>query len=298
LDGNLASFNLNRSTQIESVRRFVRQLKNSAFTLRGDTSMTGTILKFLFEQLGKNAFERTYDEVLTHRKWLLTWLSSEIIARKRRLRVSISEILRLQQGDRYVLIRSIKRPERFGPIGGVIRCFPSGLKILKEELQYEPQKDDTSHPEHFDLRGYILGRRFPRLLTWFYSESGRERNSLIREIVEELEEIGVSIPADIGPHIETDIVRVVHEGPTEAASLKYWQYRLFIVSDLSPEHAASKKMSEAILEALAKHPARLISVTSDEIAKGRSAGGEVIADSSGYLFGNQRLGEEPPLYLS
>lgn len=258
--------------------------------------MIGTILKSLFEHLGKSAVEHGYDEAFTHRKWLLAWLTSTTVARKRRIRVSISEILRLQFDDKYVLIRSMKRPERFGPIGGVIRCFPSGLKILKEQLQYEPQQTDPGNAEHFDLRGFLLGRRFPQFLTWFYSESGREHNSLTREIEEELREIGAQFPADIGPHIETNIVRVVHEGPTEAASLKYWQYRLFIVKDLNPEHAPSKKLNDAILKVLRNHPTRIIAVTSDEIAKGRSIAGDVIADSSGYLFSNRRLGEEPPPY--
>lgn len=239
-----------------------------------------------------------YDEVVTHRNALIVATTNSVLFRNRKIRISIAELLRIQHGDDYILMGNRKRRELYSPIGGVVRCFPSGLKLLRENIGFVSEKVrggsvNRTPGEELDLRGYVKGGDFAAFLRWFYTGKGRERAALTRELVEEFNEIRLPKIAGLVNNVEFDLVRIVHEGPSKVAGTDYWQYRLLLINELVREHEASRIVSDAIIASVAKSP-KLISASVGEIRRGRAAEGELIADSAGYLFGKERIRPAEP----
>ncbi|QDU89370.1 hypothetical protein Pla175_27590 [Pirellulimonas nuda] len=255
--------------------------------------MLGYVAGKLFEIAGKAAVDSGIDEIVTNRRWLSHAIGARTLWANRSIRVSIAEILRLKSGQKYVLVQNARQSERVTPIGGVIRCFPSGLAHLQDKLQYVPEV--SGGDRQFDLRGFVIGKRFPAFLSWLYSEQGRERQALSREIVEELKEVGDHGIADAVTRPEYRLVRMVHEGPVPVKGVEYWQYRLFYVYELEKEHAESKGLADAIVAAANKSKG-LVLVSNGEIQKGRAKNGKLVGDSSGYLFGSTAAGAKPTPY--
>jgi hypothetical protein len=207
------------------------------------------------------------------------------------MRLSFSEILRCAEGDKFLVIRNVRRPERFGPIGGVIRANKKGRTILESEHGFEFELKDGA--DKYDLRGFISGKSFVGVLRWFYKKDGREQHALTREIVEELEEISVTNLARDVKRLEFHLCRIVHEGPTMVRGTNYRQHRLFHVYEIDENDEASVKFRKNLLKAAGKHPAFLW-VTADEILKGRSRDGFLLGDHCGYLLTNRPGGGGPP----
>lgn len=112
-----------------------------------------------------------------------------------------------------------------------------------------------------------------------------------------MQEIGLRSPAKLVRGLEFKVVRVIHEGPQKLQNRGYWQYRLLIVKELVQEHEPSKRLAEAILERIGTSHGKLMTASISEIHSGRAADGLEIGDSAGYLFGEQRVGSEPPPHL-
>jgi hypothetical protein len=244
------------------------------------------ILK-LVELAAASALHATYEEVITHRQMLSRALSAGLIFRNRKIRVSMAEILRLPTDGGYVLIQSSKHVGRFTPIGGVVRCWPSGLNFLREQLEFEPQY--ASGEEKYDLRGFLRGKNFPQFLKWYYTEVGREKQALSREIFEELRDIGLRSLSHLVKNLEFRLVRIIHEGPVEESGKDYWQYRLFLVKELESEHGPSKQLADMIVKSVCA-TRKMIVVTPEQIRSGQTGDHYVIGDSAGYLFGSRRAG--------
>src|ERR1051325_5605570 len=149
-----------------------------------------------------------YQEVMTQRGMLFKGLANATLFRDRKIRVSMAEILRIGDGHRYVLFQSIKRPERCTPIGGVVRCFSSGLRHLRETFGFIPEEGPGE--EALDMRGFIAGNQFAGFLKWYYAGIGREKQALSREIGEEMRESGLRGVASKAKDLEFNILRVVH----------------------------------------------------------------------------------------
>jgi hypothetical protein len=239
-------------------------------------------------------FERGVEVVLTNRNTLKAFASFATINRGTVVRVSFSELLLITSGQKYLLVLNKKRQERYGPLGGVVHYFQPARELVLDGLSFKdqlPQVDGRS-----DLRGTVKGRQFFRLLRWFYSGKHIEKWALAREIREELEEIGQHELAAEMPHLELDLVRVVHEGPTKIPGQDILQYRLFHIFQLESGDAATMKFGKSLLRVAARTPALLLAAK-DEILKGRGKAGELIGDHAGYLFGKKRGGSgEPPAF--
>jgi len=255
--------------------------------------MVTYIAEKLAEVLGVVFLHTAAQHVVTDRKSLKSALSHSTVFRSRRLRVSMAQILAIKVDDRFLLINSVRRPERVTPIGGVVRYFPSAVQILEGEIGFrqELKKGD----ERYDLRGRLTGKNFARFLQWYVAGAGREQCALAREIEEEFNEVGIP---EITSHVrrpEFVKERIVHQGPFEVKNRDYWQYRYFEVCCLREECDVSKGLADFIRSKAPGNSAFAL-VSTDEIRNGRLADGRIVGDSSGYLFGDNTEGiEEPPL---
>src|SRR6267143_6870381 len=80
--------------------------------------MIDLVMMKIFELATVTAMHTAYELVLTHRKSWAKSLPAALLRPDQRIRISISEILRLRSGDdSYVMIFNKKRPWRFTPIG-------------------------------------------------------------------------------------------------------------------------------------------------------------------------------------
>lgn len=216
----------------------------------------------------------------------LTFLRSSSV------RVSFSELLQLRTQDGYVLVRNTKRPQQFGPLGGVVRIFPASSE--KDDLFVKLRfKAESSDPvESLDLRGFVTGKHLPGLVAWYEEEIDREQDCLHRELKEELHELGVQIDV---PRLPFQPVRTIDEGPYWTDRGEYYQYRRFNVlrPDTRPSEARTfwKDLEKAI-----HGNANIISASSEEIVRGRTKSGDLIGNHSCYLLSGRRIGAEAPLF--
>ena len=248
-------------------------------------------LEKLTELLGVEALHQSVEVVLKNRRAFAACVKAGLLMRQSKLRVSFSELLRCNDGDEFLVIRSVKRPERFGPIGGVIRANKKGRIALETTHGFEFECKDGS--EKYDLRGYINGKDFLGVLRWFYSQDGREQHALTREIVEEVEETGIKDLANNLAPIDLRLTRIVYEGPVAVKGTNYRQYRLFHIYDIEDDDASSAKFKKNLLKATSKHPS-FLRVTPEEILKGRSREGLLLGDHCGYLLSDRPGGGGPP----
>jgi hypothetical protein len=258
--------------------------------------MIDVIAAKIAETIGVVVLHRALERAYTDKKSLLAALSCTTLMRKAKIRVSMAQILQLRLEDKYVLIASMKRKGQFAPIGGVVRYFPWISPQLKGEIHYLQQSLKGS-AEQTDLRGFIQGKHFVAFLRWYFSGLGRERQTMAREICEELVETKIQVPAGLADYPEFRRIREVHEGPLKSPNVDYFQYRHFEVLRLEPEHARSAELEAFMTEVARKDRVSFLCVSEEEIRRGRADSGEVIADSAGYLFGNDRVGLEPAPFV-
>lgn len=248
---------------------------------------------FILEKLGELLVLESGKYVLKNRRALGSFLKAGVLLRNSRIRMSFSELLRCKDGDAFVVIRSVKHPERFGPIGGAIRANKSGSLVLQNGHAFE--FEEKHGPEKYDLRGYTTGKSFAGILSWFYKAGGREQHALTREIVEELTEIGEKELAKSVSRLQFRLHQVVHEGPIQVKGTDYKQYRLFHVYDIDEEDEPSARFKRTLLKVAGKNP-ELIKVTAKEILTGRSRDGHLVGGHCGYLISSVvgGAGEPPP----
>lgn len=213
------------------------------------------------------------------------------IYRNKLIRISLATILEVRNDqDRYLLIRMRRRPEWFGPLGGVIKYYPSAQLEEKYEFQRHAKEGHLGD----DLRGYVPGRNFVKFMQWFRSQYDREVESVTRELIEELGEIGLEDLARTVPALPISLLRRVQEGIQRVPSKEdYYQFRYIEVYRLNRGNENGRKLTEALFAA-AKANNSLIIVTADEIKRRRANSGEAIGVHSGYLVGSKRTGPEPP----
>jgi hypothetical protein len=211
------------------------------------------------------------------------------------VRVSISAILAITDGGRYLLIRNLRRPESFGPIGGVYKHLEEAQPEL-EATQFRPEGIDAVMKN--DLRGFLPRRRLGRFLKWFERKDDREMpgDCLRRELREELSEIGLGtmrVPAQLALRR----VRRVCEGPERVPGqqLFLYQFRLFEVFALVPLGRQMEVFIRTLLGEAESHPDLLLA-SAPEIVVGRSADNRMITQHSAYVVGKRRFRPETPTF--
>jgi hypothetical protein len=206
------------------------------------------------------------------------------------VRVSMSALVRIAIGDKYVLIRNRHRPESFAPIGGVYKYFPDG-RVQLDSIDFRPQELDEDMRN--DVRGFLPYRCLNEFINWFDGGRGREnaQECILRELGEEFAEIGFETGLVKLPDVRLSFVRTVREGPEAIAGENYVQFRTFDVYEVVAESARDFLSN---IQAHAAVERDLFWATSNEIIRGRHRSGHVIGAHSPYLFGQTRYRSQDP----
>jgi len=211
------------------------------------------------------------------------------------IRVSFSAILAIPDGGRLLLIRNHRRPEAFGPIGGVYKYREEARPAL-EAILFRPEDVATDSIMKGDLRGFLPRCNLGKLVKWFERKEDREMpgECLRREFHEELSEIGMEntrVPAQL----VLRRIRIVSEGPENVPGQHYTQYRLFEVYALLPSGRQLEEFQRHLIAQAEKHKDLFLANTS-EILVGRSDDGRMITHHSVYLIGKKRIRPEMPTF--
>jgi hypothetical protein len=232
---------------------------------------------------------------LIYRQFLVIAIRYSLLRRSKNVRVSIAAILRIAFSDNaYLLIRNLHRRESYVPLGGVYKYYDSARATL-DKFGFRPHRTTSEHAAEManDLRGFVSGRDLIAFLHWFRSGKDRENTCLEREIQEELREIGLTELADRMPTLRLQPVRTIREHTPNVPGQQYSQFRLIEVFDLAPTDTDMHEFAGDLGRAATRCDAHLV-VTAEEIMRGRSKTGSLIAAHTPYLLGRTTPLAEPP----
>jgi hypothetical protein len=212
------------------------------------------------------------------------------------IRVSLSTLLRIKEGDQYVLFHTPYTPGSYGPPGGVFKFHPAAQQYLDRFFFREELRTAQAVVMHRDLRGFVPARRLAPFLRWFHSGSDRESATecLRRELREELSEIGhPELTAEV-ESIAFRFVRRIVEPPRNVPGRDYRQVRLFEVYSLETTDEAASRLRSRLLD-LARDSGdrRVILASGQDVVSGR-CGELFIGPQSVFLFGTRRYRQDIP----
>jgi hypothetical protein len=220
--------------------------------------------------------------------------------RQRRVRISVAVLLRVVTDGRFILARLPRRPEAFGPLGGVVKFHPQALPALGE-IGFEPQLPPAPGDARAqDLRGFLPARELLTFVRWLSAKRDRENSMdcLRRELAEECHELGLPVSNEDLGSLQFTFQWRVREGPRSLGPVfDYLQFRSLEVFDLNGNSAANRRFITVLREAAAAGGGDPIAeVTVGEIRSGRMVANPraLIAHHSCYLFTRRRLREELP----
>lgn len=194
--------------------------------------------------------------ILTLEQWKRLWWQAT--HRKRKIRFSISALVRIQIRDQYLLVKGT-RVNRFQPVGGVLKYLP----CAQDELEKCGREDDNLYlPDETnkdDLRVLISGAKLSRFLKWYESGFGREQSAW-REFWEELVLPGY-LDRNIFPHAHLGFLRRHTDGINWSNHANCYECLMAEIFELHPN-----RNQEAALENLLKSPpSDLLWATAEEI---------------------------------
>jgi hypothetical protein len=210
------------------------------------------------------------------------------------MRVVFSALLRIVEGDKYLLIRNLHRPESFSPIGGVYKYF-NDAKTFLDRIEFRPHHVDDDMER--DLRGFVPRRHIGRFVKWFHQHEGRESPTecVCRELREEMKEIRMK--GRCPTRVEIRHVRSVYEGPERVPGQSYLQFRQFDIFEIADGDARTKQFLKRLIKSAQKNP-DLLFASNSEIISGRAENNALIGHPAGYLIGKRRVRPDAPLFAS
>ena len=124
-------------------------------------------------------------QFLKNIKNLPLYFQTQILHRKKKIRISIAYLFRIKVDGKYLLIKSSRR-NYFQPVGGAFKTLPSSKQIF-EKLNIESDKliETEKGIAKGDLRVFTKGVNVIDFIKWFNSKKDRE-TSPWREFCEEL----------------------------------------------------------------------------------------------------------------
>jgi len=234
--------------------------------------------------------------IILHDVQSLRILLFSLYKRQKEVRVATSAMLRIADGNKYLLVKNLHRPDIFGPFGGVYKCDVEAQALL-DRVEFKPQDEPDPIDMKGDLRGFLPRRNLSAFRTWFLDGRDREEpiTCLRRELKEELEQIGTSVDHQIIDTLRFRLVRRVDEGPAAAVGQPYQQYRMFEVYEIILTSDRVKHFVQELFLLPAGNDG-LIVVSASEIIKGRAANGCQIGQHAAYLLGSKQIRPEPPSF--
>jgi len=248
-----------------------------------------SIIEFFLPRLGWQVVKAGYN----YRKKFILRLIYQIFKRNATLRLSISCLLKIQKGDKYLLIRNVQRSEQFGPIGGVSKYYLSAQSFLTE-IDFEVDSSSSYEKSlklERDLRGYTKAKNLFKFINWFEKKTDRELNCLDRELKEEFEEILEKGILDNLKSFEFSHIKQIFENPHKVSGKQYLQFRIFDIEQFSQDYIITTNILDRLSVASITNK-NLIWVTADEIRLGIDNKGNIIGSHSIYLIDNKRTIKE------
>lgn len=234
-----------------------------------------------------------------YRKTLFQRLLYQVLFRNKKIRISLSCLLRIEEDGKYLLIKNKLRQQNFGPIGGALKYYSTAKQFL-DSIEFEAD-DRHSKIENKklkrDLRGFIEAKHLFKLIEWFEKGIDRENNCLHRELKEELVEIKSDNLLNKLNTPEFCLIRKIHEKPHKVPGKSFLQFRIFRIEEFSLDYInESKIIDEFRIEEIVNDD--LIWVTSDEIRTGIDKFGNQLGSHCNYLLaGKKILPEDRPWTL-
>ena len=217
---------------------------------------------------------------------------------KRLVRVSMSVLLRIKDDENYVLFHTLTRPGCYGPPGGVIKYFPPAVGLLEGIGFQEERVGSRPDLTRCDLRGYIPAGALPRFLRWFDSGAYRENAAecLLRELTEELGEVGLDPLQPAVPSLSYTYLRTVTEGPHKVPGKAYRQFRRFEVCDIVTANSTALQLARQVLAAASDPAVPFVLCASRASVEHGRIREMLIAPHTAFLLGSQRfLSDIPPI---
>lgn len=212
------------------------------------------------------------------------------------VRIAFSNILRLSNGNQYLLVRNLHRKETFSPFGGVIK-FKENAAVDLDSIDFRHQIIGSTEDMSNDLRGFLPRKNLTKMISWYNKRIDRESYSecLLRELKEEISEAKLPKHLVCPNKLSFRFVRRVIEKPQYIESIRCHQYRIFEVYDLYPMPEEYERFVLKLFK-LEETNKNLLSVCHEEIQKGRAKGGEVIGPHTQYLVGRKRNRQDDPIF--
>jgi hypothetical protein len=217
----------------------------------------------------------------------------------RRVRVSMSVLLRIKDDNEHVLFHSLSRPGSYGPPGGVIKYFPPAAAIL-EAIGFQEERPEARREAltRWDLRGFVPATAVRDFLRWFGTGAYREdpEECLFRELLEEFQEVGLAELAHSVRALSYAPVRSVTEGPDQVPGKLYTQLRRFEIYDIVATDSTALRLTRELVQAAMSPDYPLVLAASRaDIEHGRQ-GTALIGPQTSLLLGPQRIRPDlPPL---
>lgn len=247
------------------------------------------IFKFFIEY----ALSRMFDNLFQNKILPFRFLLYKIIKSNSDIRISFSALLRIKDGNRYLLVRNLHRPELYAPFGGVYKYYPAAQDFL-DSLSFRTQSH-SDDDMNYDLRGFLPKKNILSFYTWYKKGLNREspNECLRRELSEEISESLIENVGVVPDSLQVKLIRIVTEGPEQVAGAAFMQFRHFEIYDLDQTSPEIIDFTKKIINAAKNNP-NLLFADANEIRLGRTSNKFVIGHNAVYLFSSERLRPDFP----
>lgn len=154
------------------------------FPAAPDDSFSNTLFNISIELIGGIVLFAILN-FLQNINRLYFYFQTQVVLRKKDVRLSIAYLFRIKVDGKYLLVKSNRR-NYFQPVGGAFKTLPGSEKIF-EKLNVKPDRliETEKGIAKNDLRVYVKGINLIEFIDWFNSKEDRE-TSPWREFCEEL----------------------------------------------------------------------------------------------------------------
>ena len=220
------------------------------------------------------------------RAFLKLYWSCMIFRRNIELRLTIAYLYRIEMNGKYLLAKSNRIANTYQPVGGVYKYFhPEAKKDLDNIGALTDNNITNDEVSEFDLRLKLVKRKnIRKFLTWFFAAEEREWDPW-REFYEELVVTGILPSAEFG-YIHYELVGQ-HFDPIHYD--KFFKVDTFKYADIFVPKFVNHQQQVEIKKLMDVQSDNYIWVTQEEIARGKSEQGHLIADHTNKIFHTKKI---------